>query len=88
MTPNKGHAHYTQIHAAACQPPSAETDALLLGYALEGARLSGSAGLYQESIPATTEKTADGPAPEPEKIYINFVRPSPDPLRHPCQDHD
>lgn len=48
-----------------------------MGYALEGARLSGTAGLYQESIPVTTEKTADGPAPAPEKVYINFVRPSP-----------
>ena len=64
-------------------PPSTETDALLLGYALEGARLSGGTSVYQVSIPSTAEKTADGPAVEPEKIHINFVRPP-----HSCQDHD
>ncbi|KAK1833462.1 linoleate diol synthase [Podospora conica] len=75
LSPNKGHAHHAQIHAVACQPPSAETDALLLGYALEGARLSGAAGVHLESVaPTAAEKTADGPVPEPEKIYVSFTK--------------
>lgn len=39
---SRGNKHLPEIHSLASEPESEKTDALLLGYALEGARLSAS----------------------------------------------
>ncbi|KAK4101146.1 heme peroxidase, partial [Parathielavia hyrcaniae] len=55
-----GAAHRDAIHALAAQPPSEQTDALLLGYALEGIRLSGSTRLHFQATAANTIPAQDG----------------------------
>ncbi|KAK3293120.1 heme peroxidase [Chaetomium fimeti] len=56
----KGEAHLEAIHSLATQPPSQQSDALLLGYALEGVRLSGSTKLHFEATAADSLPAADG----------------------------
>ncbi|KAH6847782.1 heme peroxidase [Chaetomium sp. MPI-CAGE-AT-0009] len=56
----KGAAHLEAIHSLATQPASEQSDALLLGYALEGVRLSGSTKLHFEATAADSLPSADG----------------------------
>ncbi|KAK4120585.1 heme peroxidase [Parathielavia appendiculata] len=56
----RGAAHREAIQSLAAQPPSEQTDALLLGYALEGIRLSGSTKLHFQSAAANSVSAQDG----------------------------
>lgn len=53
-------AHVDALHALAAQPPSAQTDAQLLAYALEGVRLAGSAPVHFRAAAADAIPAADG----------------------------
>ncbi|KAK0612238.1 heme peroxidase [Immersiella caudata] len=55
-----GAPHLPSIHALATAPPTAESSALLLGYALEGSRLAGPSGSYLSSTsPSSPETTTN-----------------------------
>ncbi|KAK0649852.1 heme peroxidase [Cercophora newfieldiana] len=56
-----GKSHLPEIHNLAAAPSTPESDALLLGYVLEGFRLSGPSGSYHEASTPTTlsEKTVE-----------------------------
>lgn len=56
----KGAPHLETIQSLAAQQPSEQTDALLLGYALEGIRLSGSSRLYFQATAADSIPAEDG----------------------------
>ncbi|KAH6616000.1 heme peroxidase [Chaetomium sp. MPI-SDFR-AT-0129] len=56
----KNAAHLEAIHAIAAQPASEQTDAQLLGYALEGVRLSSSTKLHFQATAADTLAGPDG----------------------------
>ncbi|KAK0729630.1 heme peroxidase [Lasiosphaeris hirsuta] len=76
-----GKAHLADIHSLANQPSSAETDALLLGYALEGVRLSGTSGAYCEASSADTVQEDDGSevsVQASDRVYINFANSAKD----------
>ncbi|KAL2192551.1 heme peroxidase [Corynascus similis CBS 632.67] len=56
----KGAPYLERIRGLAAQTPSEQTDAELLGYALEGIRLSGSTRLHFEATAADSLPAADG----------------------------
>lgn len=72
----KGSAHISDIYAVASQPPSERTDALLLGYAMEGIRLAGTFGLYREAAADDTIYEDDErqvPVNKGDKVFVSFV---------------
>ncbi|KAL8369574.1 hypothetical protein RB595_000077 [Gaeumannomyces hyphopodioides] len=79
--------HYVaEIHAVATQPSSPETDALLLGYAMEGIRMAGTFGAYREAAAADVIREDDGRevrvAPG-DRVFVSFVDAAKDPARFP-----
>ncbi|KAK4156010.1 linoleate diol synthase [Chaetomidium leptoderma] len=56
----KGAPHLEVLHSLASQPPSEQTDAILLGYALEGVRLSGATKLHFHATTSDSLPTEDG----------------------------
>ncbi|KAL2127864.1 hypothetical protein VTI74DRAFT_10040 [Chaetomium olivicolor] len=56
----KGAPHLEAIQSLAAQPPSEQTDSLLLGYALEGVRLAGATRLHFHAAAADSLPTDDG----------------------------
>ncbi|KAK3689370.1 heme peroxidase [Podospora appendiculata] len=56
----KGAPYLADIQVLAAQPASAEADSLLLGYALEGVRLSGTLGVFREASADGAIKEDDG----------------------------
>jgi cytochrome P450 len=57
---SEGQQHIPELQRVALADPSEETDALLLGYAMEGIRLAGTFGLYRRAAVADTIKEDDG----------------------------
>ena len=65
-----------EVHKVATQPPSQESDALLLGYAMEGIRLAGTFGSYREVAAADTIKEDDGrevSVKPGDRVFVSFV---------------
>ena len=78
-----------EIAAVAAQPQSRDTDALLLGYAMEGIRLAGTFGSYREASHATVVVEDDGrrvPVAEGARVFVSFVGAARDPARFPDPD--
>ncbi|KAK4186268.1 heme peroxidase [Podospora australis] len=86
LSPN-GSSHLIEIQSIAAQPSSAQSDALLLGYVLEGIRLSGSARTHLESLSALSLRTEDGLSDHSftpgQKVVINASAASKDPTHFP-----
>ena len=60
----------------ATQPSTEQTDALLLGYAMEGIRLAGTFGSYREAVLPDTVVEDDGrkvPIEAKDKVFVSFV---------------
>ncbi|KAI0108091.1 heme peroxidase [Daldinia grandis] len=51
---SEGSKYIPEIHSIANDPPSSETDALMLGYCVEGIRLSGTFGSYRQAAAGDT----------------------------------
>ncbi|KAK1757000.1 putative linoleate diol synthase with cytochrome P450 domain [Echria macrotheca] len=76
-----GKGHVAELHALANEPSSEETDALLLGYALEGLRLSGASGSYHEASAAHVIPDGEGRevSVQPgDRVYVDY--------KHACKE--
>lgn len=84
-----GASHIPQIHATARQPPSEETDQLLLGYAMEGIRMAGTFGAYRQAATDDLIVEDDGrqvPIKAGDRVFVSFVGPAKDPKRFPSPE--
>ncbi|KAK0624973.1 heme peroxidase [Bombardia bombarda] len=82
----KGAPHLATIHDLAAQPSSEAIDALLLGYALEGVRLSGTFGAYREASVADSIKEDDGTlvsVQAGDRVYISLNNAATDSAHFP-----
>ncbi|KAJ4291264.1 hypothetical protein N0V88_006265 [Collariella sp. IMI 366227] len=74
----KGEPHREGIYALASQPPSEQTDLLLLGYALEGVRLSGATRRLHFDAAATdaiaTEDGSEARVQAGDRIAVSFLQ--------------
>lgn len=73
----EGKQHVAQIHQLARQGSSKATDARLLGYAMEGIRLSG-LGACREAAMSDTIREDDGRSVHVQsgsRVFVNFVGP-------------
>lgn len=85
----EGIEHIPRIHEAAKQSPSPETDALLLGYAMEGIRMAGTFGSYREAVSDDTIVEDDGrevPVKKGDRVFVSFVGAAKDPKRFPSPE--
>ncbi len=67
------------IHHIASQPSSEETDALLLGYAMEGIRLAGTFGTYRSAVVDDTVMDNQGhevTVKAGDRVFVSFVSPA------------
>ena len=74
-----GEKYLPDLHQTACQEPSQDSDALLLGYAMEGIRLAGTFGSYREVATSDTIKEDDGrevPVKPGDRVFVSFVSAS------------
>lgn len=72
----KGQSYLPEVQSIAREPSSAKTDALLLGYAMEGVRLSGTFGSYREATVAEKILEDDGrqvSIKPKDRVFIGFV---------------
>ncbi|ROT38441.1 linoleate diol synthase [Sodiomyces alkalinus F11] len=83
----QGRVHLADLHALANQQPASEqTDALLLGYAMEGIRMAGTFGSYRDAAADDVIVEADGRRVEVKKgdrVFVSFVGAARDPVRFP-----
>ncbi|KAL6853115.1 hypothetical protein ACO1O0_007668 [Amphichorda felina] len=90
MAPNQGQVPYLEeIKRLAAQTPSEETDALLLGYAVEGIRMEGAAGLYRKASAVDTIVEADGrkvSVRPGDRIFVSLGGAAKDPKYFPEPD--
>ncbi|KAI6364264.1 hypothetical protein MCOR08_006210 [Pyricularia oryzae] len=79
--------HYIpEIHMVALQPSTPETDALLLGYAMEGIRLAGTFGSYREAAVDDVVIEDNGrqvPVKAGDRVFVSFVDAARDPKHFP-----
>jgi hypothetical protein len=71
-----GLPHVPELHRIACETPSDDTDALLLGYAMEGIRLAGAFGSYREVAVSDSIREDDGREVEVlpgDRVFVSFV---------------
>ncbi|UKZ76518.1 hypothetical protein TrVFT333_004224 [Trichoderma virens FT-333] len=83
---SEGAAYVDDIHTLASQEPSPETDALLLGFAMEGVRMAGAFGLHQVSTGPDTITEDDGRkvnVNQGDKVFASFVSGARDPNQFP-----
>ncbi|KAK0714040.1 heme peroxidase [Lasiosphaeria miniovina] len=82
-----GATHLAEIHAVATQPASDATDALLLGFALEGVRLSGvarSSCVYEAAAADTIEDDgSEISVHAKDRVAVSFVEAARDPAHFP-----
>ncbi|KAI1104345.1 linoleate diol synthase [Jackrogersella minutella] len=65
-----------ELYRVANLPASEETDALMLGYCMEGIRLAGAFGSYREAAADDTIEESDGrqvPVRAGDRVFISFV---------------
>ncbi|KAK7432233.1 hypothetical protein QQZ08_001178 [Neonectria magnoliae] len=75
-----------ELHRVALLEPSEETDALLLGYAMEGIRMAGTFGLYRQATTADVIPEDDGrkvSVQAGDKVFVSFVSAAQDPTHFP-----
>jgi len=71
-----GQTYIPDIHCLARQPPSDETDNLLLGYVMEGIRLAGPRASYREALANDIIKESDGrevPIKNGDRVIVSSV---------------
>ncbi|KAF7543942.1 hypothetical protein G7Z17_g10338 [Cylindrodendrum hubeiense] len=71
-----GEPYRDELHRIALLDSSAETDALILGYALEGVRMAGGLGLHREAVSADVIAEDDGRKvniPAGGKVFVSFT---------------
>ncbi len=71
-----GEKHIPEMYRIANLPSSAESDALLLGYCMEGIRLAGTFGSYREAAVDDVVKEDDGRevlVKAQERVFVSFV---------------
>jgi hypothetical protein len=81
-----GQPHVEGIRRIAAQPSSDETDALLLGYAMEGIRMAGTFGLYRRAESDDVILEDDGrqvPVKAGDRVFVSFVSAAKDPKHFP-----
>ncbi|KAH9994375.1 linoleate diol synthase [Xylariaceae sp. FL0662B] len=75
LTP-EGSQHIPEMYRIANLPSAAETDALLLGYCMEGIRLAGTFGSYRQAVADDVIKEDDGrevPVRAKDRVFVSFV---------------
>lgn len=85
----KGAQYMPEIHQVACRDSNEETDALLLGYAMEGIRLAGTFGSYREAAIDDVIKEDDGRevnVKAGDRVFVSFVSAAKDPVHFPDPD--
>lgn len=85
----EGQPYLEEIKRLAAQTPSEETDALLLGYAVEGIRMEGAAGLYRKASAVDTIVEADGrkvSVRPGDRIFVSLGGAAKDPKYFPEPD--
>ncbi|KAL6875116.1 heme peroxidase [Trichoderma novae-zelandiae] len=83
---SEGSPHIDSLHILAAQEPSPETDALLLGFAMEGVRMAGAFGLHQVSTGTDTIAEDDGRrinVGQGDKVFASFASAARDPAAFP-----
>lgn len=84
---DEGKTHIPALHSLATEKnPTEETDALLLGYAMEGIRLAGTFGSYREVASDCTIPEDDGREVDVKKgdrVFVSFVSAAKDPAHFP-----
>lgn len=81
-----GEKYRPDLHRIAAMESTEETDALLLGYAMEGIRMAGTFGLYREAAAVDTLTEADGRqinVNPGDKVFVSFVQAAKDPKHFP-----
>ncbi|CAK7274991.1 hypothetical protein SEPCBS119000_006456 [Sporothrix epigloea] len=84
-----GKQHIPDIHRVANLAVSPETDALLLGYAMEGVRLAGTFGSYRLAATDDIIVEDDGrqvPVSAGDRVFVSFVSAARDPNHFPEPD--
>lgn len=81
----EGTKHIPEMHRIANLPSSDETDALMLGYCMEGIRLTGTFGSYREATAddAIVEDGREVPVRAGDRIFVSFVGASKDATHFP-----
>ncbi|KAL5627788.1 hypothetical protein BROUX41_002536 [Berkeleyomyces rouxiae] len=83
---DEGKVHIPALYDLATSSPSEATDALLLGYAMEGIRLAGTFGAYREATVANTVIEDDGRqvrVKAGDRVFVSFVGAARDPNHFP-----
>ncbi|KAI1770674.1 linoleate diol synthase [Hypoxylon cercidicola] len=81
-----GSKYLPEMHRIANLPPSAETDALMLGYCMEGVRLAGEFGFCCEAAVSDTIKEDDGnevPIRTGDRLFVSSANAAKDARRFP-----
>ena len=84
-----GDAYRGEISRIAAEGPSASSDALLLGYAMEGIRMSGASALYREAGAADIITEDDGRQTTirpGDHVFVSFAAACKDPVHFPEPD--
>ncbi|KAF5017298.1 hypothetical protein F66182_10796 [Fusarium sp. NRRL 66182] len=84
-----GEKYRPELHRIANLETGDETDALLLGYAMEGIRMAGTFGLYREAAAHDMIQEDDGRsvAVQPgDRVFVSFVSAAKDPDMFPNPD--
>lgn len=84
-----GEPHLAMLQEIATREPSAETDNLLLGYAMEGVRLTGPMGLNRYATSADTIIEDDGRRVNVDqggRIFVSLAAAARDPAHFPNPD--
>ncbi|KEY73451.1 hypothetical protein S7711_07480 [Stachybotrys chartarum IBT 7711] len=84
-----GAPHLDSLYRVASQDSNEQTDATLLGYAMEGIRMAGTFGLYREAVRGDTITEDDGrrvPVDAGDRVFVSFVSAAKDPLHFPNPD--
>ncbi|SPN99237.1 related to linoleate diol synthase [Cephalotrichum gorgonifer] len=84
-----GKPYLPDLNRAACLPSSEESDALLLGYAMEGLRLAGASASHRQATSADTITEDDGTRVsimEGDRVYVDFVSAARDPTHFPAPE--
>ena len=71
-----GAKHIPEMHRISNLPSSEDTDALLLGYCMEGIRLAGTFGSYRETAVDDVITEDDGrqvPVKAHDRVFVSFV---------------
>ncbi|KAJ4861751.1 hypothetical protein T069G_02705 [Trichoderma breve] len=83
---SEGAAYVDDLHILASQEPSPESDALLLGFAMEGVRMAGAFGLHQVSTSPDIITEDDGrkiSVNQGDKVFASFVSGARDATQFP-----